>query len=399
MKQKITLNPKIKFRTNNPGFVLAFDSEKNQLHEFNSTASEFILLIKDGYEKNEIIELLSKKYKLTGKQKIEVSSDFDVFLKNLEKLNIVTKSNFRMVHLFPTFNCNLECKHCYVNSGIDSKNKKEYTLDIHKKVINFINNNDFEVIHIEGGEPLYYSRIFDLLKNIKNKDALTLVTNGILLNEKNVLKIIKSGLKKIVVSLDGSNNKINSIIRGDYFEKTTSGLEKLKKAKGITKIISFTIHEKNKKNFESMLKLASIYGISEVRIGTLLSCGKGKKISNLIMDEKSLIDFYKEYEKIRKKYPKIKTSLSYEGIMRSKMNIKNKVTSFIVCDAGENQLAIGPDGEVYPCYNLVNVPEYVIGNIGNDLSFLNYDKIRLNKIKKQCPLTARGHLYLGDIKI
>jgi MoaA/NifB/PqqE/SkfB family radical SAM enzyme len=398
MNLPIKFNPKIKLRTNNPDFVLAFDSEKNNLHEFNSTASEFILLLKKNLSKNEIINYLIKKYKLSKKQSLEVSEDFDCFLDDLIKLNIIIKNSYRMVHLFPTLSCNLCCSHCYVSAKKMGKNKKiEFSDLIHKKVIEFINANDFKVIHIEGGEPLCYSRIFDLIKKIKNKEALTLVTNGLLVEKKTVKKLIAAGLKKIVISLDGSNNDIYSIIRGNHFDETIQGLNNLKSSP-IYKMISFTLHEGNKNDFEKILKIALKYNINEVRIGTLLLCGKGKNLSKLIMDEKSMKVFYDYYEKVRKKYKKIKTSLSYEGIMKNQINTKTKKSCYLPCDAGSEQIAIGPEGEIYPCYNLVNSKDFIIGNIKKNNSFQDLDTKNLINLRKQCPLTAAGHLYLGDLE-
>ena len=217
-----------------------------------------------------------------------------------------------------------------------------------------------------------------------------------MLNKITVKKLIASGLEKIVISLDGSNNEINSIIRGNSFDEAINGLKNLNNSP-IYKIISFTIHEKNKDDFENILKIALKYNINEVRVGALLLCGKGEKLSKLTMNEKSMQKFYHRYEEIRKKYTKVKTRLAYPGYMKNKINIEDKKICYVSCDAGLGQLAIGPVGEVYSCYNLVNEKNFIIGNIKKYNFFKEIDMKKLTKLRLKCPILASGHLYLGDI--
>lgn len=72
----------MKIRLNRPDCVLIFDPEKDFFHEFNSTASEVLLMVKKGSSKDKIIETIAAIYGLSIKEaEKEVSSFFNKLIK------------------------------------------------------------------------------------------------------------------------------------------------------------------------------------------------------------------------------------------------------------------------------------------------------------------------------
>lgn len=307
-----------------------------------------------------------------------------------------------MIHLFPTYSCNLNCPYCYVNSkDIYTDPHTEFNDKVFKVVVSIVNSINPEVIHIEGGEPLLYSKIFKLISKIKNKNVLNLITNGILIDEKIIKKIKLAGLKKITLSLDGATSATNSILRKKSFNATIKGLQLLRK-NNFCISLSFTVTKQNLKDIknENLINLAINMGVNELRIGTLLLAGRGTKAKILLLTTIEYIELIEKYLVLKQKFNnKIRITLSLPGFLLDTIQrsyLKDSFSKFIPCDAGKTQVAIGPSGELYPCYNLVNRKEFIIGNIikQNISTVLNNPKVRkLHENKKFCPVMCFGHIY------
>lgn len=295
-----------------------------------------------------------------------------------------------MIHLFPTFSCNFYCTHCYVNSLKYKKNKSRFYDDVKlKEILKFLNRENPTVVHVEGGEPLLFKNIFKLISGIKNKDSLVIVTNASLINPKIVKKLEKAGLKKIVVSLEGSNSNTNKIIRGNHFSKTIRGIKFLLES-NIRIELSSTLHKSNISDMENIIEKGKELGVVQIRFGILLAAGRGQKTHNIQLNDDDIKKIINKFILLEKKYyNEIKLTLSLPGYFK-KMLPKGINHIFYKCDAGINQFAIGPNGEVYSCYNLVDSFLDKSVNISDLLE--NKDMIFDKGI---CPIRNSGHIYLG----
>ncbi|MBU4210470.1 radical SAM protein [Patescibacteria group bacterium] len=110
-----------------------------------------------------------------------------------------------------TNKCNLNCKHCYV----DKKHTSELPCETVKDIISQAKELDVYRLVFTGGEPLIYSKIFNVATYAKKLGIknLFLLTNGILVNKKNINKLkIFDGIQ---LSLDNIPNQKSSL-RKDY---------------------------------------------------------------------------------------------------------------------------------------------------------------------------------------
>ena len=84
-------------------------------------------------------------------------------------------------------------------------------------------------IRFTGGEPLLFNGIYDLIRFATEEGICTsLGTNGTLVTKEVAKKLKESGLKKVVVSIDG-NKKTHDKIRGKKnYQKAMNGLKYLK---------------------------------------------------------------------------------------------------------------------------------------------------------------------------
>src|SRR3989338_1376887 len=113
-----------------------------------------------------------------------------------------------------TNNCNLTCRHCYYNTGLEKRIIGN--LDF-SKALELIDDfpKHFKEIVFTGGETLLYQHIFELAQYCKNKKLrVSVFTNGVLLNKINSKKLVDIGIDSISISLDSLSSEMNDYQRG-----------------------------------------------------------------------------------------------------------------------------------------------------------------------------------------
>ena len=63
------------------------------------------------------------------------------------------------LHIHANTDCNLQCKHCYNNSG-NYKNERMERKELYRYLTLFTDNYNCD-IHLEGGELCLYPDVFD----------------------------------------------------------------------------------------------------------------------------------------------------------------------------------------------------------------------------------------------
>ena len=143
-----------------------------------------------------------------------------------------------LIHLMPTFLCNLRCKNCgqWGEAGNyhekDSSSLRDATdVEVFKNLIDDVAKFS-PTIFLTGGEPFFYKDIIELIKYIKQKNLICwIVTNGTLL-DKYADDIVGLGVDVLYISVDGPES-VHNHIRGtkDGFQKISDGIKKIKEAK------------------------------------------------------------------------------------------------------------------------------------------------------------------------
>ena len=113
-----------------------------------------------------------------------------------------------------TYRCQVRCDHCYANSPSRPR-EDELTTDQLKSVIKQVKGLGAMAVHFSGGEPLLLKDIFELIAYARSLGLLTRVnSNGLLLNEKNVIRLREAGLTECGVSLDSVDPEVHDRLRG-----------------------------------------------------------------------------------------------------------------------------------------------------------------------------------------
>ncbi|MDU6792498.1 MAG: radical SAM protein, partial [Anaerococcus sp.] len=123
--------------------------------------------------------------------------------------------------------CNLNCKHCSYAKNFDKKQKSDTSEIIF--IIDEILKINPKMISITGGEPLM-RKDFSLICNYLRENffgELVLMTNGTLINEKNI-EVIVNTFDSVDLSIDGIDEDTCSQIRGNgVFKKVISSIKLL----------------------------------------------------------------------------------------------------------------------------------------------------------------------------
>ncbi len=108
----------------------------------------------------------------------------------------------------PTTACNLRCPECPTGNGALTRKKGNITTKLFEKIAEEISSHAFYMMLYFQGEPLLHPNISKLISLAREKKIyVTLSTNGNLLNEEKIKTLLAAGVNRIIISLDGINQK------------------------------------------------------------------------------------------------------------------------------------------------------------------------------------------------
>ena len=117
--------------------------------------------------------------------------------------------------------CNLGCIHCthpkFKMSSV--YNKRMLSPEINKKMVDEVAKDGKSITkyirYTSNGEPLVHPKSYEMIQYAvdNSQTKVTLTTNGTLLNEKKMKKLLSTGLHMIDISIDAFSNKIYKQVR------------------------------------------------------------------------------------------------------------------------------------------------------------------------------------------
>lgn len=226
--------------------------------------------------------------------------------------------NFKIesIYIEITNKCNFYCKTCYNNSL--NSNNIFLTFDDFVHIVNEGIKLGCKIVYFSGGEPLLNKHIWDMIAYCSAKDITpVLVTNGSLLTEENIIKLIKFNVP-IQISLDGYDKYTNDVIRGEEtFDKVTKSLNLLRKYNhnSSTKI-RCTLNKWNSKDLHKYIELAKMYSVHELSFGWMAPIGRG-------LDCFQEAGIYEDYYTLYKEVNNLKRSHESNSLIIGQMELIN----------------------------------------------------------------------------
>lgn len=274
-------------------------------------------------------------------------------------------------HIGLVTQCNLTCKMCPVHaidSKVDSSSAKiDLTvlgkalsgLDKYAPYITRIGLTDF-------GEPFLYPEIFEVIDRIHQicpNSAIHLNTNGTLLSELLIERILNSHLSEIAISLDAGTKKTYERIRiGSDFEKVVGNARKFVemrrlKGKKYPRIgTNFVLLRSNIHELPEFVRLSKFIGVDHIstvspmgifdsdKREVMYSFSSKDKWSSRIRDAIGI--GLKDYEGILEEAKNVAKHL---GIPISLPDIAPREQGLDCAEMGSSRPFIVVSGDVYPC--------------------------------------------------
>lgn len=247
-------------------------------------------------------------------------------------------------------NCNLKCPECNVSLHNNGGRSGNIDMTSIRKIINATGDKIFYVNLFFQGEPLLNKNIFEIIKKFKEKKVIVgTSTNAHFLDENTAKALVKSGLDRIVISLDGADSDTYSAYRvGGDFELVIRNLRNLMKIKrelnSDTPIVElqFIVFKHNEHQIESIKKLAKDLGTDKVTI-------KSAQIDDFV-NGNALMTSLKKYSRYRED-----RNGKYYNVNTKKKNCFRLISGSVFT----------VDGEILPCCYDKNA-DYSFGNINDD---------------------------------
>ena len=324
--------------------------------------------------------------------------------------------------LFITYRCTNQCRMCTIwKRGKKSNKREELNLEYWKKCVDELLSRKIKVIEIFGGDSLIRKDVtIPLIEYIKKKNENVIVdfpTNCNLLDEETAKALIRAGVDRLYVSLDGTV-EIHDKIRGrkGAYNSVLRSLEYLVEAKKNLKqetpeiIINCTISALNIDSFEQIIPVVEKFGADTIEF-EYVGEFKEENIQNTNVDGIKPNPFYitldssnlltreqayllkKKMKNIRELAKKLRIKIVTQHI--DALTIDNLTKGMIPnkkCYFCRYTVSIDPFGNVMGCFHFNN---YILGNIKyvpfsliwknkNHRRFLKFQKKGKIKICNNC---------------
>ena len=155
--------------------------------------------------------------------------------------------------------CNLNCLHCYY---AEKSNDTDMALEDFCLILNKFKH--LEKVIISGGEPLMNLQIVDILNECIKHDHIqfTITTNGTLFNERIINCYKESSNIHFQISLEGSHEELNDIIRGEgTFKQVIANVQKLASIDSNRLKLRMTVNGLNYSDCEKFYTFSKHYNI------------------------------------------------------------------------------------------------------------------------------------------
>jgi len=301
-----------------------------------------------------------------------------------------------------TLTCNMRCMHCGSSAG-DTRGH-ELTTPEALDLCSQLQELHTKYINLTGGEALLRKDWNVIGKEIKDRGMnVSVLSNGLALNEKIIAELRSVGVYAIAISLDGGTPQTHDCIRGvpGSFEKCLQGLEALT-SEGLPTTVITTVHKGNIQ--ELPLIRDRILGKAKAwQIQIAVPIGRFPKEFILSKEEFYAVALF--IAAMKKRYSvKELAVMGAHSIGYHSQLIRNTMVSPVWkgCQAGISVLGIQSNGDIKGCLSLPdsfiegNIRQRQVADIWNDPHAFPYSRsCSESDLKDQCASCRFGRTCKG----
>jgi radical SAM protein with 4Fe4S-binding SPASM domain len=175
--------------------------------------------------------------------------------------------------------CNLNCVHCYNDSGTAAASNELTTVEA-LAVLDDLAKFGVPSVLFSGGEPLMRPDLMELIAYATQLGLRAVIsTNGTLIGCQTAQEIREAGVTYVGISLDGIG-KVNDRFRGmeGAFDKAVRGIRNCRDA-GVRIGLRLTLTRRNAQDIERLFEFFEAEGIERVCFYHLVPSGRGERIA------------------------------------------------------------------------------------------------------------------------
>jgi len=173
--------------------------------------------------------------------------------------------------------CNLTCKHCYSISADTDFPGELSTAEIFA-VMDDLKAFRVPVLILSGGEPLLRPDIFEISRRAKDTGFYVgLSSNGTLIDESNIDRIVDAGYDYVGISLDGIGATHDAFRRKEGAFDASMRAVRLCRQAGVKVGLRFTLTMDNAHELSALLDLVGAEEIDKFYLSHLNYAGRGNK--------------------------------------------------------------------------------------------------------------------------
>jgi len=321
--------------------------------------------------------------------------------------------------------CNLRCKYCFASTGDFHGERMVMDLETAKAAIDFVLTHSGNRKHLEvdlfGGEPLLN---FDVCKAVvaygreREKEFgkhinFTMTTNCVALNEESI-DFINREIHNVVISIDG-RKEIHDALRPTVNGKGSHDiiLEKAKQliaGRGDQEHYIRGTFTRNNLDFAEDVKTLLDDGFRQMSIEPVVL--PDDSLWSIL--EEHLPTIFAEYDKLADFYIDERKNGRWFNFFHFMIDmdhgpcLRKRISG---CGAGNEYVAVSPDGKIYPCHQFVGIEEWCMGSVLDntvnesireafeDCNVQTKEECRSCWAKYYCSggCAANAYLYNGDI--
>ena len=374
------------------GYNIILDVNSGSIHVTDDLAFEAVRLTDEGWPQDRIIKELSERFSGRGVTAQDVRDSLD----DIEELRAAGKlfstetfedkafdlkkrsTVIKALCLLVAHTCNLNCSYCFAAQGNFKGQHGLMSFETGKRALDFLVENSGLRRNLEvdffGGEPLMnfevckelvaYARSIE--KEKKKNFRFTLTTNGIGITDE-VIEWANRECHNVVLSLDG-RKEVNDRFRKDYtgrgsYDRIVPKFQRfVEKRGGKGYYMRGTFTRFNTDFTRDIFHMADDLGFSELSMEPVVA----DPDSPSALRPEDLPVIFDQYEILakdmirREEEGKPITFYHFMIDLEHGPCIYKRISG---CGSGTEYLAVTASGDLYPCHQFVNDPEYKMGDI------------------------------------
>jgi tungsten cofactor oxidoreducase radical SAM maturase len=213
-------------------------------------------------------------------QRRHISTDMEYWLDEREGDLILHPRlpDVRKLYIQPTTGCNLHCRTCIRN--VWDEHETQMSMNTFHGLMESLDKLPHlpRVVFSGFGEPLTHPNILEMIKAVRKRHmAVTVGSNGLLLSSEMARELVKLGVDRLVVSVDGVKPETYACVRGAMLSQVLSNIRGLNEAKrrlgSLTPAlgIEFVVLRTNVTELAELTRLASQLSAARVLVSNVLS--------------------------------------------------------------------------------------------------------------------------------